>query len=121
MKNDLFTDLPQRIEGDYPALENEMLLELRKKDKDYEQIHKQFYDMEEQYPFIMEVLEGKGRVVLTNEDHAILLEYLALYRKMDEKERIHIYFRGHTDALAYLKKVSMAWVRKEGTQAFPLS
>lgn len=65
MKNDLFINLPQRIEGNYPELENEMLLELRKKDKDYEQIHEQFYTMEEQYPFIMEVLEGKGPVALT--------------------------------------------------------
>ena len=99
MKNDLFTDLPQRIEEDYPELENDMLLELRQKDKDYEQVHEQFYTKEEQYPFIMEVLEGNGRITLTAEEHAILLDYLALYRKMDEKERIHIYFRGHTDAL----------------------
>lgn len=107
MKNDLFINLPQRIEGNYPELENDMLLELRKKDKNYEQIHKQFYTMEEQYPFIMEVLEGKGPVALAEEEHAILREYLALYRKMETKERIHIYFRGHTDALAYLKKTGM--------------
>ena len=107
MKNELFTDLPKRIEEDYPELENDMLLELRQKDKDYEQIHEQFYDMEEQYPFILEVLESKGNISLTEEEHAILLEYLAMYRKMDEKERIHIYFRGHTDALAYLQKTGM--------------
>jgi len=107
MKNDLFINLPQRIEGNYPELENDMLLELRKKDKDYEQIHEQFYAMEERYPSIMKILEGKGRIFLTEEEHAALLEYLALYRKMDEKERIHIYFRGHTDALAYLKKTGM--------------
>ena len=107
MKKELFTDLPKRIEADYAELENDMLLELRRKDKDYEQIHEQFYTMEKQYPFIMEVLEGKGRITLTEGEHAILLYYLALYRKMDEKERIHIYFRGHTDALAYLKKTGM--------------
>ena len=100
MKNELFTDLPQRIEEDYPEMENEMLLELRKKDEAYEELH-------EQYPFIMEVLEGKGSVALTAEEHEILLNYLALYREMDEKERIHVYFRGHTDALAYLKKTGM--------------
>lgn len=56
----------------------------------------------------MKVLEGKGRISLTEEEHAALLDYLVLYRKMDEKERIHIYFRGHTDALAYLKRTGMA-------------
>ncbi|WP_315524270.1 DUF6664 family protein [Pseudoramibacter alactolyticus] len=107
MKNELFTDLPQRIEEDYPEMENEMLLELRKKDEAYEELHEQFYDIQGQYPFIMEVLEGKGSVALTAEEHEILLNYLALYREMDEKERIHVYFRGHTDALAYLKKTGM--------------
>ncbi len=107
MKNELFTDLPQRIEEDYPEMENEMLLELRKKDKEYEEIHEQFYGMDEQYPFIMKVLEGKGSIALTAEEHEILLRYLALYRKLDTKERIHIYFRGHTDAVGYLKKIGM--------------
>ena len=107
MKNELFTDLPQRVEENYPELENDMLLELRQKDKEYEQIHEQFYTLEEQYPFILKVLEGEGGISLTSEEHAVLLEYLALYRKMDTKERIHIYFRGHTDALAYLKKIGV--------------
>ncbi len=107
MKNEIFTDLPQRIEESFPEMENEMLLELRKKDKEYDTIHEQFYMMEEQHPFILEVMEGKGDVTLTAAEHEILLRHLALYRKMDEKERIHIYFRGHTDAVEYLKKIGM--------------
>ncbi|WP_337943077.1 hypothetical protein [Ruthenibacterium lactatiformans] len=105
MKNEFFTDLPRRIEESYPEIENEMLMELRKTDKDYEQIHEQYYALSEHHPFIMKVLEGKGNISLTEEEHAVLLEYLSLYRKMDAKERPHIYFRGQTDALAYLKKI----------------
>ena len=105
MKKEMFTDLPQRIEEAFPEMENEMLMELRQGDDEYAQIHKRFYDLQEQHPFILEVLEGKGNLSLIEEEHAVLLEYIALYRKMDEKERIHIYFRGHTDALAYLKKI----------------
>lgn len=78
---------------------------LEPKDDEYVRIHERFYDLQEQHPFILEVLEGKGNLSLIEEEHAVLLEYIALYRKMDEKERIHIYFRGHTDALAYLKKI----------------
>lgn len=66
-----------------------------------------FYDLQEQHPFILKVLEGKDDISLTRDEHDILLDYLALYRKMDEKERIHIYFRGHTDALAYLEKTGV--------------
>ena len=62
---------------------------------------------DEQHPFILKVLEGKDDIFLTRDEHDILLDYLALYRKMDEKERIHIYFRGHTDALAYLEKTGV--------------
>lgn len=72
-----------------------------------EVIHKHFYDLQEQHPFILKVLEGKDDISLTRDEHDILLNYLSLYRKMDEKERIHIYFRGHTDALAYLKKTGV--------------
>ncbi|WP_194611020.1 DUF6664 family protein [Clostridium vitabionis] len=107
MKNEMFTDLPRRIEEGFPEMENEMLMELRRKDDEYAQIHKYFYSLQEQHPFILEVLEGKGKTSLTEEEHDILLEYLDLYRKMDERERIHIYFRGHTDALAYLKRIGV--------------
>lgn len=77
---------------------------LEPKDDEYVRIHERFYDLQEQHPFILKVLEGKDDLPLTGEEHDILLDYLALYRKMDTKERIHIYFLGHTDALAYLKK-----------------
>lgn len=107
MKNEMFTDLPRRIEEGFPEMENEMLMELRRKDDEYAQIHKHFYGLQEQHPFILEVMEGKGNASLTEDEHDILLEYLDLYRKMDERERIHIYFRGHTDALAYLKRIGV--------------
>lgn len=107
MKTERFTDLPRRIEEAFLEMEDEMLMELQQKDKEYDEIHKHFYGLQEQHPFILEVLEGKGKTSLTEEEHDILLEYLDLYRKMDEKERIHIYFRGHTDALSYLKKTDV--------------
>lgn len=107
MKKERFTNLSQRIEENYPEMENEMLMELRQKDEKYVGIHKRFYDLQEQHPFILKVLEGKDDISLTRDEHDILLDYLALYRKMDEKERIHIYFRGHTDELAYLEKTGV--------------
>lgn len=69
--------------------------------------HKHFYDLQEQHPFILEVLEGNESVTLTAEEHETFLKYLDLYRKMDEKERIHIYFRGHTDALVYWSRIDV--------------
>ena len=53
MKKERFTNLSQRIEENYPEMENEMLMELRQKDEKYVGIHKRFYDLQEQhYPEI---------------------------------------------------------------------
>lgn len=40
-----------------------------------------------------------------NEEYAAFTQYLNLVRQRDDMERQQIYFRGHTDAVAYLKKI----------------
>ena len=42
---------------------------------------------------------------MTAEEHAAFVECMKLKRQLDDMERLHIYFRGHTDAFAYLKKI----------------
>ena len=62
-------------------------------------------EMKKQNPFIMQLLEGKGAVNLTGEEHEILTAFFRLYMKADNMEREHIYFRGHTDGFAYLQRI----------------
>lgn len=52
----------------------------------------------------MKVMEDKGEIHLTAEEHAAFVQCLRLSRKLDDMERLQLYFRGHTDAVAYLKK-----------------
>ena len=52
----------------------------------------------------MKVMEDKGEIHLTAE-HAAFVQCLRLSRKLDDMERLQLYFRGHTDAVAYLKKI----------------
>ena len=40
-----------------------------------------------------------------NEEYVAFTQYLHLVRQRDDMERQQIYFRGHTDAVAYLKKI----------------
>ena len=40
-----------------------------------------------------------------NEEYAAFTQDLHLVRQRDDMERQQIYFRGHTDAVAYLKKI----------------
>ena len=41
---------------------------------------------------------------MTVEEHAAFVQCLRLSRKLDDMERLQLYFRGHTDAVVYLKK-----------------
>ena len=50
------------------------------------------------------VMEDKGEINQTAEEHAAFVQCLRLLRKLDDMERLQLYFRGHTDAVAYLKK-----------------
>ena len=49
--------------------------------------------------------EGSGEIRMTAEEHRAYVDYLNLVRQMEDMERQHIYFCGHTDAVAYLKKI----------------
>lgn len=42
---------------------------------------------------------------IEKEEYAAFTQYLDLVRQRDDMERQQIYFRGHTDAVAYLRKI----------------
>ena len=44
----------------------------------------------------MKVMEDKGEIHLTAEEHAAFVQCLRLLRKLDDMERLQLYFRGHT-------------------------
>ena len=57
----------------------------------------------------MKVMEDRGEIHLTAEEHAAFVQCLRLSRKLDDRERLQLYFRGHTDAVVYLKKIKAIW------------
>ena len=73
--------------------------------KVYDEIQQQISDLKKRFPCIMKVMEDKGEIHLTAEEHAAFVQCLRLLRKLDDMERLQLYFRGHTDAVAYLKKI----------------
>lgn len=60
---------------------------------------------EEKYPFIQQVTEGSGAICLSSEEHEIVRKYMSTMFQKEMMERCQIYFRGHTDGYAYLKKI----------------
>ena len=100
-----YSDLAKRIEDSFTEIDNDIIVDLRKQDGNYLSLCRQIGDMDGKYPFILNVIEGEGDISLTVEEHKILVEYFSLILKKDNIERKQIYFRGHTDGYAYLKKI----------------
>ena len=103
--SDTYFDLPSRLEDSFPEIDSDIVTDLRKTSEEYADIQQQISDLKKQFPCIMKVMEDKGEIHLTAEEHAAFVQCLRLSRKLDDMERLQLYFRGHTDAVAYLKKI----------------
>lgn len=103
--SDTYFDLAERLEDSFPEIENEIIVDLRENNVEYVALRDKISDIENRNPFIEKTMEDSGEVHLTAEEHAVLTEYLRLRFSLDDMERLQIYFRGHTDAVAYLKKI----------------
>lgn len=105
MAANTYENIVKRIEKEFPAIDSDIMVDFRKQDKDYDKLCKTLGKMEQESPFIMQVLEGEGAISLTAEEHEILREYFRQAIKKDDMERKRLYFRGHTDGFAYLKLI----------------
>lgn len=104
MKETYF-DLPERIKKSFPEIDSDIVINLRESDTEYAELMQQVSDLKKHNAFIDHVMEETGEVSLTAEQHRTLVHCLSVCRRMEELERLHIYFRGHTDAYAYLKQI----------------
>lgn len=105
MSNTYF-DLPSRLEDDFPKIDSDIVMNLCDTNKEYAEMFQQVSELNQKYPFIEKVIEGNDEVHLTTDEHETLVRYFRLVRRMENMERLQIYFRGHTDAVAYLKKIN---------------
>lgn len=104
MKETYF-DLPERIKKSFSEIDSDIVTDLRRSNEEYADLMCQVSDIKKRSPFIEKVLEDDGEITLTSEQHDELVRCLGLCRRMEELERLHLYFRGHTDAYAYLKRI----------------
>lgn len=106
MKKTYF-DLPERIRKSFSEIDSDIVTELRASSAEYAELMQQVSDLKKRSPFIDKVLEDDGEITLSVVQHDELVHYLSLCTRMEELERLHIYFRGHTDAYAYLKRIGV--------------
>ena len=102
-----YLDLPSRLEDAFPEIDNDIMLELRNENEEYAELLQKISDLKQKAPFLTDLLESSGEIRLTAKEHAAFTQYLHLVRQRDDMERQQIYFRGHTDAVAHLKKIKM--------------
>ena len=100
-----YFDLPSRLERDFAEIDSKIVMNLYDTNNEYAQLQQQISDLTKKYPFIENVIEGEGEIHISNDEHEVLIQYFKLNRKLSDMERLHIYFCGHTDAVAYLKKI----------------
>jgi methyl-accepting chemotaxis protein len=100
-----FYDLPERIAQDFNELDSNICRDLSGVNEEYASLRKRSLEISERYPVIEQVLEDAGAISLTAEEHAALVEHMNLAIELENLERLHIYFRGHTDCFSYLKRI----------------
>ena len=103
--NNSYFDLADRISDSFAEIENDITVDLRKSNEDYSSLYESISDLKSKHPFISKVLESNDELSLSAEEHEILAKFFRLQFRLESMEREHIYFRGHTDCISYLKKV----------------
>ncbi len=92
------------INNRYSEIENEVAAKLRE-DEQFMMLRQQRDQLMEKHPCILQLLEGKGAISISEEEHAAFLQYIVLQIEEENMERKEIYCFGHADCIAYLKRV----------------
>lgn len=86
--SDTYFDLSSRLEDSFPEIDSDIVTDLRKTSEEYADIQQQISDLKKRFPCIMKVMEDKGEIHLTAEEHAAFVQCLRLSRKLDDMERL---------------------------------
>jgi hypothetical protein len=104
-EHDTYYNLAERIDDAFSEIDSDVCSDLRNNDGGYAQMWREVLELQEAFPIVVNISEGDGAISLSAEERKALARYLYLKNGMEDMERKRIYFRGHTDNYAYLKKI----------------
>ena len=105
MNDNNFIGMMEHLENNFLEISSEITTSLRDTNEEYSALHQKRLELQHRFPCIGTVLEGNDAVSMTAEEHSGLLEYFGIVNDMENIERLALYYAGHKDALAYLKKI----------------
>jgi len=104
-EHDSYYNLAERIDAAFSEIDSNTCTDLRKNNSKYIEMWQEASKLQQEFPVIQKITEGDGAITMSAEEHTALVRYLSLKNDMENIERKQIYFRGHTDNFAYLKKI----------------
>jgi hypothetical protein len=107
MRDEVFTGLVALLEERFQEIDSDITVALGDSNGEYAALKARLLELERQYPFIEQVVEGKGELCLTSGQHAGFAEYMRLTDEAENIERMNLYLTGHRDCLAYLKRIGL--------------
>jgi hypothetical protein len=102
---DNYYNLMERIEDSFPEIDSDICTDLRDNDREYANMWQEIIKMQKAFPVTAKIFDGGDIVSLSAEECKALVRYIGLKHSMENLERRQIYFCGHTDNYAYLKKI----------------
>ncbi len=103
--SETYLDLPSRIEDSFMEIDNDIMMDLRRTNEEYQGVINEIARLTKEHPYIGQLMNKSEEIHLTAEQHTIFRKFLRLTLEKDNMERQHIYFRGQSDAASYLKRI----------------
>ena len=110
IKDYRYDNLVERIEMVFCEIDSEICVDLREHNSEYIEMWQEVKKLQKEFPVIAKITENSTDDIISSlsvEECRALARCLELNMKMEDIERMEIYFRGHADCFAYLKKIGL--------------
>lgn len=97
--------LHQWIEEVFGEIGEEVCKDLRSSNEEYIELQRELRQLNEDFPAIPSLVDAKKAISLTTEETEAYVRQYGLNVSINDIERTSIYFRGHADCYAWLKRI----------------